>query len=43
MLRWLKTIVVRDEERARVTDEAGIGQASGSDANGHEKFGVYGQ
>jgi hypothetical protein len=31
MLRWLKTVVVSDEEKARVTGQAGIGKASASE------------
>jgi hypothetical protein len=31
MLRWLKTVVVSDEEKARVTGQAGIGKASVSE------------
>ena len=31
MLRWLKTVVVSDEEKARVTGQAGTGKASESE------------
>ena len=31
MLRWLKTVVVSDEEKARVTGRAGTGKASESE------------
>jgi hypothetical protein len=31
MLRWLKTVVVSDEEKARVTGQAGIGKTSVSE------------
>ena len=31
MLRWLKTVVVSDEEKARDTGQAGIGKASVSE------------
>jgi hypothetical protein len=31
MLRWLKTVVVSDEEKARVTGQAGTGKASASE------------
>ena len=31
MLRWLKTVVVSDEEKARITGQAGIGKASESE------------
>ncbi len=31
MLRWLKTVVVSDEEKARVTGQAGTGKASVSE------------
>src|SRR5260221_13845706 len=31
MLRWLKTVGVSDEEKARVTGQAGIGKASESE------------
>jgi hypothetical protein len=31
MLRWLKTVVVSDEEKARITGQAGIGKASVSE------------
>ena len=31
MLRWLKTVVVSDEEKARTTGQAGTGKASASE------------
>ena len=31
MLRWLKTVVVSDEEKARATGQAGTGKASVSE------------
>jgi hypothetical protein len=31
MLPWLKTVVVSDEEKARITGQAGIGKASESE------------
>ena len=31
MLRWLKTVVVSDEEKARTTGQAGTGKASVSE------------
>jgi hypothetical protein len=31
MLRWLKTVVVSDEEKARATGQAGTGKASESE------------
>jgi hypothetical protein len=31
MLRWLKTVVVSDEEKARDTGQAGTGKASASE------------
>jgi hypothetical protein len=31
MLRWLNTVVVSDEEKARTTGQAGIGKASASE------------
>jgi hypothetical protein len=31
MLRWLKTVVVSDEEKARTTGQAGTGKASESE------------
>ena len=32
MLRWLKTVVVSDVEKARVTRQVGIGKASVSES-----------
>jgi len=32
MLRWLKTVVVSDEERRRVRRQVGIGKASASES-----------
>jgi hypothetical protein len=32
MLRWLKTVVVSDEEKARVTRQAGTGKVSVSES-----------
>jgi hypothetical protein len=31
MLRWLKTVVVSDEEKAQVLRQVGIGKASASE------------
>ena len=31
MLRWLKTVVVSDEEKAQVMGQVGIGKASASE------------
>jgi len=49
MLRWLKTVVVSDEEKAHVMRQVGIGKASASESllkcrnlfRWHQNWGVH--
>jgi hypothetical protein len=49
MLRWLKTVVVSDEEKAHEMRQVGIGKASASESllkcrnlfSWHQNWGVY--
>jgi hypothetical protein len=49
MLRWLKTVVVSDEEKAQVMRQVGIGKASASESllkcrnwfSWHQNWGVH--